>query len=150
MQEAHKDVGALVQEIARLVWRNADKIRKPHIALGIAESRFMPPEEAFAKGMVTCGSLSNIAALMLRHIGYRVKLVHGECKESKNHAWISVFEPEKNSWVEYDLAFPNAELTPFHKKKAEVDSWEEIRDLIERIDATDQEKEIPMREASEK
>jgi len=126
-----KDTEEFVRAIGKFIRRHADTVPNPYVPATIVESRFMPTDEAFKKGVLTCGSLSNISAEMLRHVGYKVKLVHGECEQSVDHAWISVFVPEKSAWVEYDLAFKDATITPFHIKKAEVDSWEEIRGQVE-------------------
>lgn len=100
----------------------------------ILESRFTPAEEAFEKGMDSCGAIANMAAAMLRHVGVKVKLVHGEHPKSVDHAWILVYEPEGRRWVDYDLVGGTKEgyITPRHKRKFVCDSWEEIRSVIER------------------
>jgi len=104
------------------------------------ESRFTPAEEAFKKGMVSCGTLASISVEMLRHLGLKAKLVHGETNESVDHAWISVLDPEKGVWEDYDLTREDATVTPQHIKKMETDSWEEIRERIEEDDRTREER----------
>ncbi len=96
----------------------------------IIESRFTPPEQAFEKGFVSCGAMTNISAAMLRHMGYKVKLVHGESDSSADHAWINVHDDDSNSWTEYDLQTSDERTRPGHIKKQEVDSWDEIKEQI--------------------
>jgi transglutaminase-like putative cysteine protease len=96
----------------------------------IIESRFTPADEAFEKGMMSCGAITNMSAAMIRHVGLEVKLIHGEFDESVDHAWISVFDPESGEWASYDLTRNIPTEMPTHVEKARVDDWEEIRDKI--------------------
>ena len=75
--------------------------------------------------------MANISAETLRYLGYKVKLIHGECKESVDHAWISVFDPTSETWKEFDLTRKNAEVPSTHIKKGEVESWETLRKQIQ-------------------
>lgn len=97
----------------------------------ILESRFTPAGQAFATGMLSCGSIVNISAEMIRHVGLKVKLIHGETDQSVDHAWISVLNPQTEKWEEYDLTRSDGAITPQHIKKLEANSWEEIRTQIE-------------------
>jgi len=97
----------------------------------ILESRFTSPEKAYARGMLSCGSTASIAALMLRHLGYQVKLVDGRIPQTRDHAWISIHNPKSNKWIQYDLTQKDVLLTPEHVVELECDSWEDIREHIE-------------------
>ena len=79
---------------------------------------------------------------MLKHIGFEVKLVHGEWEGSVDHAWISVRDKDTGSWTEYDLTSKDEGLRRGHIKKGEVDSWEEIRDQIVKDHETLKERRI--------
>lgn len=96
----------------------------------IIESRFTSPEEAYKIGMKSCGATVNICAEILLNLGFKFKLIHGECEESVDHAWIKVLNPENDKWEEYDLTREDMNTTPHHIIKAEVDSWDEIKDKI--------------------
>lgn len=99
----------------------------------ILESRFTPPQEAFNKGMRSCGTLTNIATEMLHEAGFEVKKIHGSVPESLDHAWLSVKNPKTGEWEQVDLTRPDTgyKTTPDHKVIAKVNDWEEIRDVIE-------------------
>lgn len=131
LKKKHSSTDELIKAIQSFIFKRSHKVEKAYEPRDIVESRFMPADEAFEKGVVTCGSLTNISSTMLRHVGYQVKLVHGECEQGVDHAWISVFVPEKNEWVEYDLATQDTKTAPGHVQKAVVNSWEEIRSQIE-------------------
>lgn len=55
------------------------------------------------KGMLSCGAITNILASMLRHVGYKVNLIHGEIPKSVDHAWLAVYNNENKKWEEFDL-----------------------------------------------
>lgn len=129
-QKESKTTSELVHKINIFIHDHADSLPEKYNPKSIIESRFTPVEEAFEKGIVSCGSMANISATLLRHVGFDVKLIHGECDSSVDHAWISVQDKETGSWKEYDLTSKNEELRPGHKIKATVYSWEEIRDQI--------------------
>ena len=105
-----------------------ESVKNPN---SILESRFTPPDEAFDQGLKSCGTRTNIAAEMLRHVGYEVEKVHGSIPQSPDHAWIAVKLPEGDSWKEYDLTKENGEITADHKEIARCQDWEDIRDIIE-------------------
>lgn len=100
----NKTTHDLVLAIGQHLGKHFSSVKGKYITKDILESRFTPAEEAFDKGMVSCGSVVNISTAMLRHVGVMVELIHGRVPESRNHAWISVYEPEKREWVEYDLS----------------------------------------------
>ena len=122
----------LVLAMGRYMRAHARTVKNPVRPRSIIESRFMPAAEAFRKGILSCGSMSNIATAMLRHLGFKVRLIHGEEADSVDHAWIAVYDLYSDSWKEYDLAKRlDGKVLDTHIKKAEVDSWEEIRGQIE-------------------
>jgi len=88
----------------------------------IIESRFTTAQEAFDSGMLSCGAMANIAAEVLRNVGYEVRFVHGECKESVDHAWISVRALGDDNWVEFDVTRPALDIPSTHIRKTEVTS----------------------------
>lgn len=119
-----------VLAVGRYIVNHAQGLPKRYKPKSILESRFTPPEEAFNRGMLSCGAMSNIAAEMLKHVGVKVELIHGESVDSVDHAWISVYCPEDKRWDEYDLTRANGKVPPTHKKKIECNSWQEIRKQI--------------------
>lgn len=128
--EKHKDQDSLVLAIGDFIKDHAHKGPGARKAKDILESRFTSPEEAFQTGLLTCGSITNISAAMLRHLGFEVKLVHGEDASSVDHAWISVCTAGGKEWKEYDLSRRDGEITADHKRKGEINSWDEIHDQL--------------------
>lgn len=120
----------LVLEVGKYIKERGLAMPERYRPRTILESRFMSAEEAFEKGALSCGIMSTVAAAMLRHVGLEVKLIHGEYSGSVDHAWISVFEPESNTWVDYDLSLNQEDMSSY-VEKARVDSWEDIREQIE-------------------
>jgi hypothetical protein len=141
-QNESKTTDELVHKINIYIHDHANSLPEKYNPKSIIESRFTQAEEAFEKGIVSCGAMANISATMLRHLGFKVKLIHGECDSSVDHAWISLQDNETGSWKEYDLTSKNEELRPGHKVKATVDSWEEIRDQIVKDHETMRERRI--------
>jgi transglutaminase-like putative cysteine protease len=121
----------LVIAVGKYIVDHARTVPNPLIPQSIIESRFMSAEDAFAGGTLSCGAMANISAAMLRHVGLDVMLVHGEYEGSVDHAWISVFDPQLQEWVEYDLTEEDGLVKSDYIRKAVVHSWEEIRDQIE-------------------
>ena len=130
LREENKTTKDIVLAIGKFIVKHTRSVDKPYQPKSILESRFTPAEEAFSKGMKSCGAIANISAEMLRHLGFEVKLVHGESEQSFDHEWISVRDPDTDSWVEFDLTRNDGDIPPAHKKKIEVNSWEEIREQI--------------------
>lgn len=130
LRKENKTTKDLVLAIGKFIVKHARTVPEPYQPKSILESRFTSVEEAFSKGMKSCGAIANISTEMLRYLGFKVKLIHGETKESFNHAWISVFDPDTNSWIDFDLTRNDGEIPPTHKKKIEVNSWEEMKDQI--------------------
>jgi transglutaminase-like putative cysteine protease len=97
----------------------------------LLESRLTPPDEAYARGMLSCGTIAGIAAEMLRHLGFQVKLVDGRIPETQDHAWISVYNPDNKSWEQYDLTKKDLIVNPGHIVELECNNWEEIREHLE-------------------
>ena len=104
-------------------FQSSGKIYKPK---SLMESRFTPPEIAFEIKMKSCGSTVNIAVEMLRHIGYKVKKIHGSVPESPDHAWIKI--NDEGTWHEYDLMRRGNKISEDHKKTSECDDWEDIKE----------------------
>lgn len=129
--KSSKDAKDFLKEVQKFVVDYARGISHKTKPKSIIESRFTPAIDAFNKGWLSCGSMVNIGAEMARSAGYKVKLVHGECAKSADHAWIMVQNPNNKKWEQYDLTQPDLKITPSHKIKKIVNSWEEIRDQIE-------------------
>lgn len=130
LRKENKTTKDIVLAIGKFIIKHARAMPEPYQPKSILESRFTPAEEAFSKGMKSCGAMANISAEMLRHLGFEVKLIHGESEKSYDHAWISVHDPDTDSWVEFDLTRNDGDIPLTHKKKMEVNSWGEIRDQI--------------------
>ncbi len=141
-QKESKTPDELVHKINVFLHEHSNSLTEKYNPKSIIESRFTLPEEAFEKGIVSCGAMANMSAAMLRHIGFKVKLIHGECDSSVDHAWISVQDKESGSWKQYDLTSDNEELRTGHKIKATIDSWEEIRDQIVKDHETIRERRV--------
>lgn len=120
----------IVLAIQKVIYDHANSIPEEYKPKSIIESRFTPAEEAFGKGMLSCGSIANMSSAMLRHLGYKVKLIHGESIDSVDHAWISVYDPESDLWTQYDLTMDDAKVPSTNILKIEVDSWDDIRNQI--------------------
>lgn len=143
LHSEYNDLDSLIPGISRFLVDHAKNIKNPQQPKTIMESRFTPAEEAFEKGMMSCGSITNIASEILKSLGYEVKFIHGELEgHSVDHAWISVKNPEDNSWKMYDLTQPDGSITENHTVKNEIDSWDEIKDQIENDHATLRERQI--------
>lgn len=122
--------GDLIVAIGRFIHEHARSVPNRKKIQSIIESRFTPAEEAYEKGMMSCGVVTNISSEMLKHLGYKVRFVHGECKQAVDHAWISILNPEDNTWREYDLTRADGSIPETHIKKQEVSSWEDIKEQI--------------------
>jgi hypothetical protein len=130
LREENKTTKELVLAIGNFIVRHAKSLPEKYEAKSILESRFTPAEEAFEKGLLSCGAIANMSASVLRHLGFEVKLIYGESEDSVDHAWISVLEPESNEWVQYDLTRGDGVVLPTNVMKGETDSWESIKDKI--------------------
>ncbi len=130
LKSEYANLDDLVVAIGKFIREHADTVSNSTQPQSIIESRFTPAEEAYRKGMMGCGVMANISAEMLRHLGYEIKFIHGECEQSVDHAWISVLDPKDGTWKEYDLTRVDASIPKTHIKKMEVSSWEDIKDQI--------------------
>lgn len=130
LRRRNLDTQSLLQAIQDNIVSHSQNMRHPYVAENILESRFTLPEEAYKKGMTSCGAMANIGAFILRNLGHEVKLVHGSIPTSKDHAWLKV--KEGGDWKEYDLT--NGGNLPREGRiiKNECGNWEEIRDVIEK------------------
>lgn len=128
--EIHKELPEIIQAIQKGILDHARLLQERYEPKSIVESRFTPAEEAFKKGILSCGAMANMATAILRYLGYEVKLVHGESEESVDHAWISVHDQITDSWDQYDLTREVLDVPPTHVVKKEVDSWDDIKDEI--------------------
>ena len=134
LRSSNKNTHDFVIAVGKFIHKHLKSFNKLYKTKNILESRFTSPENAFDKGMSSCGALTNISAAMLRSTGVKIRLIHGTHKKSRNHAWISVFEPEKEKWIQYDFTNSrdnNYSPDPDHKIKTTCNDWEEIRSLIE-------------------
>ncbi len=138
LKQEHTEVKDFVLAVRRFILDHAKSLpkEKQYQPKTIIESRFTPAGEAFEKGMTSCGAMASIGAELLRHAGFQVKLVHGESEDSIDHAWVSVFDPTTESWTDYDLTRPRADIPPTHTKKLEANSWEDIKEQIHSDHAT--------------
>ncbi|XKT75327.1 MAG: transglutaminase domain-containing protein [Patescibacteria group bacterium UBA2103] len=135
VQEVQKKISLeeVLQYIQTEIYKNAQEGKiEPK---SILESRFTTPQDAFIKKMVSCGSVANIVAEVLRRSGYEVKLVHGAHIKTPTHAWISVYDPETLVWKDFDVSQENMTDFSQHTKIKEVHSWEDMREELEEINA---------------
>ena len=130
LREENKTTKELVLAIGNFIVKHARSLPEEYEAKSILESRLTPPEEAFEKGLLSCGAIANMSASMLRHLGFEVKLIYGESEDSVDHAWISVLDPESNEWLQYDLTRGDGVVLPTNIMKGETDSWESVKDKI--------------------
>ncbi|OGC80520.1 hypothetical protein A3K01_01640 [candidate division WWE3 bacterium RIFOXYD1_FULL_43_17] len=129
--ETLKTEGSDVIEIAKKIqaYINKNLVSEVYHPCSILESRFTPGEIAFALKMRSCGAVTNIASEMLRHIGYKVKKVHGTTPASPDHAWIKV-EDSNKKWVSLDLSQEEMTDLKSHVEIADCAEWEEINDIL--------------------
>lgn len=125
------DIEKLVSTVREYLVSHFENLGRSYKANSILESRFTPPEIVFNIGMNSCGSKTNIAAQMLRHIGFDVKKIHGSIPESLDHSWIKVKDPIDNVWKSFDITKPDCIVTNNHKVIAECQDWSEINDVIQ-------------------
>lgn len=77
----------------------------------------------------TCGSLSYVTAVLLRKLGYQVRLIDGKRKISgrwARHAWIEV--KLKDKWQPFDLFAKDFKLNS--KKNRKINTYRSWRELI--------------------
>ncbi len=122
----------LILAIREYLNSHFDSLGRSYEAHSILESRFTPAEIAFNIGMSSCGSKTNIATEMLRHIGYEVKKVHGSNAQSSDHAWITVKDLGGNKWKQFDITQEDCEITNQHKMISICHDWGEIKGFIEK------------------
>ena len=130
LKEQNTDLNHLMISIREYLLSHFQELDRKYQANSILESRFTPPEIAFVIGMNTCGSKVNIATEMLRHLGYKVKKVHGSIPNSKDHAWIKVQDPLDDVWKNFDLTREDCQVTSEHELIAECDEWIDIKEKI--------------------
>lgn len=130
IKKEYNNISDVILAIQKSILEHSSSLAQKYEPRDIIESRFTPATEAFDKGMTSCGAITNIATEILKYLGYKVKLVHGECKESVDHAWLSVYDETSSSWIEYDLTKKDCVVPSTHIKKAEADSWDDIKDQI--------------------
>lgn len=121
----------LVLDIREYLISHFENLGKSYSANSILESRFTPPDIAFNIGMSSCGSKTNIATEMLRHLGYQVKKVHGSIPESSDHAWIEVYNKSQNIWKSFDITKSDCKTTSNHIVIAKCNEWIEISKEIQ-------------------
>lgn len=130
LKNKYEDIKDFVLAVGDFIHKHGYSVENRYRPQSIIESRFMPINEAFEKGVLSCGAIANISADMIRHVGLQVQLIHGELIDSVDHAWISVFDKDKDVWVDFDLTSDNPLDMTNHTEKKRVDSWEEIRGVI--------------------
>jgi transglutaminase-like putative cysteine protease len=130
IKERAEGLESRVLEVQRTIVEHALSLPERIEPQSILESRFMPVDEAFDKGALSCGAMTNIGAEMLKTMGYEVRKVHGEDENSVDHAWLLVKEPGSGEWNPYDLTRKGAKVGEYHRVKKIVSDWEEIREEI--------------------
>lgn len=136
VKEQVEGLESRVLEVQRTIVEHALSLPERIEPQSILESRFMPVDEAFDKGTLSCGAMTNIGAEMLKTMGYEVRKVHGEDENSVDHAWLLVKEPGSGEWNSYDLTRKGAKVGEHHRVKKIVSDWGEIREEIEIDHAT--------------
>lgn len=108
---------------------NKNLVSETYRPCSILESRFTPSEMSFALKMESCGAVTNIATDMFRHLGYKVKKVHGTTPTSNDHAWIKI-ECKNEEWLSLDLSQEEITNLKNHVEIADCYEWEEINDIL--------------------
>lgn len=139
LKERYENLDDLVLAIGAYIRERTMGYAKPESLL---ESRLTTAKDAFEKRLFSCGTMVTMAAEMLRHIGYSVRLVHGECDESVDHAWFKVLDPDSGDWRTYDLTRKDGVLPESSVAKIETDSWEDIEEQLIIDDDTGLEREM--------
>ena len=127
LRDQYGETKDLAIALGSFLYEHSHAFPQVYYPQSILESRFTPADEAFEKGMWSCGALVNMATLMLRHVGLQVKLIYGESIDSVDHSWISLCDPKTNVWTEYDLMERDAHVPETNIKKGETDSWDEMK-----------------------
>ena len=103
-------------------------------AKSFADSRFTPIDQMVERGMVSCGSLTNIFGAILRGIGVPVKFIHGDsitkvkdAEKTSRHSWLEIYDPLHNSWIEADPTHPTFGMWPEAKRIREYHDWLELK-----------------------
>jgi len=126
-----KTQGSDILEIAYKIqtYINKNLVSEIYHPCSILESRFTPSAIAFALKMRSCGAVTNIATDMFRHLGYKVKKVHGTTPASIDHAWIKV-EDKNKKWISLDLSQEDMTDLKDHVEITDCSEWEEINDIL--------------------
>lgn len=125
------DLYDLLLAIKKHISKHARSVPERREAKTLLESRLTPAEETYARGMVSCGTIASISAAMLRHLGYKVKLVDGRIPKTRDHAWISIYNEKTKAWEQYDLTQDEPSDLTDHVVELECDNWEDIREHLE-------------------
>lgn len=130
LQSKSQNLNDLVHNIHEFLNNYLKNEELVYIPKSILESRFTPVSVAYKVRMRSCGSVTNIAVEMLRHLDYKVKKVHGNTQTLNNHAWFKVYDTNSSNWIHYDLSQNNESDTAKHNELASCNTWEEIESII--------------------
>jgi transglutaminase-like putative cysteine protease len=98
----------------------------------ILQSRLTPATAVLRRRVVSCGSVTTLAASLLRCLGLPVKLVHGTYR-GNDHAWLECWDQTHHKWLPVDLMEmndPRLGLAPGHRKLMECADWLEIESVL--------------------
>lgn len=127
------DKGALF-EILKMIRAEFDPIlHKITTTRQFQQSRFVSAQEVFKKRLATCGTLSSIAACVLRALGVPTKLIHGyldKKTDDHRHAWNEAII--RGKWLSFDITRPDFKVGERHIKESEWTDWSEMERGYER------------------
>ena len=92
-----------------------------------------PATEVLHRNLVSCGTITTLAAYMLRCNGLAVKLIHGKY-EKDDHAWLHLWDDSKGRWIAFDFMDsrdPEDGLSPEHQPLAECADWRELVNILD-------------------
>lgn len=118
---------ALIQIREAIIAASEGKTARPQ---SLEESRFTSFAEIVERGLVSCGAHTRAIGTVLRSHGVPVRFVdgiHTEDNETHDHAWLDIYVPKTNGWVESDTRTENFTLGPGNTRNAVFHDWEELR-----------------------
>lgn len=94
------------------------------------ESRFTPFTEIIERGLNSCGVRARVYGTTLRKLGVPVKFIdgkHTEGDETYDHAWLGIYAPSANRWLESDPGTETFEHDPRNQRERIFHDWDELR-----------------------
>lgn len=100
--------------------------------ISFSDSRFTPISEMIERGMVSCGAMSNIFGVVLRKYGIAVRFIHGilsgqDHEGTHRHAWLEIYNPTSDSWIEIDPTTRNFEKRDDAIRRKVYHDWLELK-----------------------